>query len=121
MAFDDKFVERVQNALFSKEKPQKVEEPAQPKGPNYRLKLLNKKVINDINNIQKDKKSFIVQDKENNTGNDEKAKDIGLETNIKARIEKLKAFKKYFMKTENDERDNKMVRRKKSTDLNTFR
>jgi len=121
MPFDAKFVDRVQAALFKCDEPKNVEEGAQKRVPNYKLKLLNKKVLDNIDNIQKEKKSFMVLNKENTAANDEQRASAGVETNIKARIDKLKAFKKYFMKTENDEHEAKQARRKKSNDLNTFR
>lgn len=120
MRLDDKFIERVQTALLQQAKLIDEHQSEVKVALNYKLKLLNKRTFDNIDNIQKDRRG-VTKNKENAEENGDSKSTRAKDANIKARIDKLRAFKKYFMKTEHGEQEEKIKRRKKSNDLNTFR
>ena len=121
MKFDNNFARLVYDSLFQKTKegnPLLANEAA--KENNHKPQLFTRKNREKPIEIQnKGNKNVTV--KEQQMAMQDKQPHRGANLQIRAKIDRLKAFKKYFMKTDRVAADLKAPLRKQSNEFNTFR
>lgn len=118
--YDENFVKRIYDSLFMKKTERTNDNNENISDNNPSIKLFNRKPLNKLQDTTQEKRNVLV-DRENGGLLQERATHRPYNEQVKAKIDKLKAFKKYFMKTEKAETEERNTFKKQSTELNTFR
>lgn len=117
--YDTNFVDQIHDALFKNIMPRTLDN-IDKRPLSKKLKIFNRKLIDNIENVSKEKRGLL-NNKENSIFLNDRVTNHPLDGQIKARIDKLKAFKRYFMKTDHVGPEMINRKRKQSNELNTFR